>query len=64
MMDTKKNDQLTNIEFDEINEPKHVHGPSCNHGHSLKPIERSAPKLGRNDPCKCGSGKKLKKCCG
>jgi SEC-C motif-containing protein len=22
------------------------------------------PKLGRNDPCPCGSGKKLKKCCG
>jgi len=23
-----------------------------------------APKVGRNDPCPCGSGKKLKKCCG
>ncbi|MBF4391692.1 SEC-C metal-binding domain-containing protein, partial [Vibrio anguillarum] len=21
-------------------------------------------KLGRNDPCHCGSGKKFKKCCG
>lgn len=24
---------------------------------------RSAPKVGRNDPCSCGSGKKAKKCC-
>ncbi|MBQ4347646.1 MAG: SEC-C domain-containing protein [Firmicutes bacterium] len=23
-----------------------------------------APKIGRNDPCPCGSGKKYKKCCG
>ena len=26
-------------------------------------IERSAPKVGRNDPCPCGSGKKYKRCC-
>jgi uncharacterized protein len=28
------------------------------------PAERAAPKVGRNDPCPCGSGKKFKKCCG
>ena len=28
------------------------------------PIRRDAPKVGRNDPCPCGSGKKFKKCCG
>lgn len=28
------------------------------------PVVRSAPKVGRNDPCTCGSGKKFKKCCG
>jgi preprotein translocase subunit SecA len=28
-----------------------------------KPI-RSGPKVGRNDPCPCGSGKKYKFCCG
>jgi len=27
------------------------------------PYIRSAPKVGRNDPCPCGSGKKSKKCC-
>lgn len=29
-----------------------------------QPFVRSAPKIGRNDPCPCGSGKKYKKCCG
>lgn len=27
-------------------------------------IVRETPKVGRNDPCPCGSGKKFKKCCG
>jgi preprotein translocase subunit SecA len=26
--------------------------------------KRETPKVGRNDPCPCGSGKKYKKCCG
>jgi SEC-C motif-containing protein len=29
-----------------------------------QPITREGPKIGRNDPCPCGSGKKYKKCCG
>ena len=44
--------------------PMHVHGPNCNHHHALMPVVRSAPKVGRNDPCSCGSNKKFKKCCG
>lgn len=28
------------------------------------PIYRTQPKIGRNDPRACGSGKKFKKCCG
>lgn len=27
------------------------------------PYQASAPKVGRNDPCPCGSGKKYKQCC-
>ncbi len=27
-------------------------------------VKRTAPKVGRNDPCPCGSGKKYKNCCG
>ena len=29
-----------------------------------KPVIRSTPKVGRNSPCPCGSGKKYKQCCG
>ncbi len=31
---------------------------------AVKTIVREAPKVGRNDVCPCGSGKKYKKCCG
>ncbi|OLE52576.1 MAG: preprotein translocase subunit SecA [Acidobacteria bacterium 13_1_20CM_3_53_8] len=30
----------------------------------VKTVTRDQPKVGRNDPCPCGSGKKYKKCCG
>ena len=30
---------------------------------ALEPVTRETPKVGRNDPCPCGSGKKYKKCC-
>lgn len=33
-------------------------------GHQRSPVTRLVPKVGRNDPCPCGSGKKFKKCCG
>jgi uncharacterized protein YecA (UPF0149 family) len=29
----------------------------------VKQVVRQGPKIGRNDPCPCGSGKKYKKCC-
>jgi SEC-C motif-containing protein len=28
------------------------------------PVQNVGPRVGRNDPCPCGSGKKYKKCCG
>ena len=28
------------------------------------PVRRESAKIGRNDPCPCGSGKKYKMCCG
>lgn len=31
---------------------------------AVKTVQREEPKVGRNDPCPCGSGKKYKKCCG
>jgi preprotein translocase subunit SecA len=29
-----------------------------------QPVKRDSSKVGRNDPCPCGSGKKYKDCCG
>jgi preprotein translocase subunit SecA len=31
---------------------------------AVKTVRRDVPKVGRNDPCPCGSGKKYKKCHG
>lgn len=48
----------------------HVHGPDCDHdhdhehAHARQPYVRELPKIGRNEPCPCGSGKKYKKCHG
>lgn len=43
----------------------HVHEEGAEHCAEPKaPVVRATPKLGRNDPCHCGSGKKLKKCHG
>ena len=33
-------------------------------GHEQQPIRRSERKIGRNEPCPCGSGKKYKQCHG
>ncbi len=37
-------------------------GHHADHPH-VETVVRSEPKVGRNDPCPCGSGKKFKKCC-
>lgn len=39
-----------------------IGGPNLIHGEGT--FRRDAPKVSRNDPCPCGSGKKFKKCCG
>jgi uncharacterized protein YchJ len=44
-------EQLTNNNLNFVHQPK------------VTPIVNE-PKIGRNDPCPCGSGKKYKKCCG
>jgi uncharacterized protein YecA (UPF0149 family) len=42
----------------------HVHGADCDHGPKVETVRREGPKVGRNDLCPCGSGKKFKKCHG
>ncbi|HOJ39262.1 MAG TPA: SEC-C metal-binding domain-containing protein, partial [bacterium] len=47
-------------------EPSPVTQPAVSPGQSLpqQPSPVKVKKVGRNDPCPCGSGKKYKKCCG
>ena len=45
----------------------HVEGESAPNSSNMakaQPIVNNEPKVGRNDPCPCGSGKKYKNCCG
>lgn len=45
-------------------EPPYAYSPAGEHNYDLsKPFVRE-PKIGRNEPCPCGSGMKYKKCCG
>jgi preprotein translocase subunit SecA len=38
--------------------------PKNNVAEKRQPVVNNGPKVGRNDPCPCGSGKKYKQCCG
>ena len=53
----KHEDPLTHIS-DHGQEHEEVEHPP------LLPIVKEEPKVGRNEPCPCGSGRKYKKCCG
>jgi preprotein translocase subunit SecA len=47
--------------------PPPIGGPSLDEAREQaadRPVTRGAPKIGRNDPCPCGSGKKFKQCHG
>jgi len=41
-----------------------IEPPDLLWGDSYSGFKRNGPKIGRNDPCPCASGKKFKKCCG
>jgi uncharacterized protein YecA (UPF0149 family) len=65
-MNPNEQNQVSTEQEAKGHEHGHVHGPNCSHGHShdVKQVKRVLPKVGRNDPCLCGSEKKYKKCCG
>ena len=48
----------------EKNEQKLIFSSGDESDNRKKPVKRDNTKVGRNDPCPCGSGKKYKKCCG
>jgi len=43
---------------------KHPEAVNGGEVHKVETFKREEPKVGRNDVCPCGSGKKYKKCCG
>jgi hypothetical protein len=62
---TEEENELVQIALDErllLHGHKPVFHPDHGHEEEEKPLKPA--KVGRNDPCPCGSGKKYKKCCG
>ena len=56
--------QELQVSQQDISQPPQFSGPyNPESGEKQRPV-RVAPRVGRNDPCPCGSGKKYKKCCG
>ncbi len=55
------NQRLTGERENDLEDEPPNYGPD---DYVTRPIIRDTPKVGRNDPCICGSGKKFKKCCG
>jgi preprotein translocase subunit SecA len=54
--------QLTG--YDHLAQEMAVQQQAATAPQKVEPIVRQVPKVGRNDPCPCGSGKKYKKCHG
>jgi len=54
-------EQKRQKELDELNLVSSEESEGSNQ--NKKPVVRKEEKVGRNDPCPCGSGKKYKKCC-
>ena len=59
--------KLSDVQYQHADPEKEVAGSTGDGGAAVDiqpaPV-RTGPKVGRNDPCTCGSGKKYKNCCG
>jgi len=59
--------KLSDVQYQHADPEREVAGSTGDRGAAIDiqpaPI-RTGPKVGRNDPCTCGSGKKYKNCCG
>lgn len=58
----KRSNSLYDESFDDLDIPD-LYADDPFFPEAVETYRRAAPKLGRNDPCFCGSGKKYKKCC-
>jgi len=57
LQDAKREETFANQWEDDLQDKDMVGVPA------VGTIQHSTPRVGRNDPCPCGSGKKFKKCC-
>jgi preprotein translocase subunit SecA len=57
-----KHDSTNNLGYQQTQPGKSAEQPSK--AGKTQPVRRSGRKIGRNEPCPCGSGKKYKHCCG
>ena len=61
----KSKEEMVNVENKEANTKTILNMNTNEDGSNKKePVKRSEKKVGRNEPCPCGSGKKYKQCCG
>ncbi|MDH7598776.1 MAG: preprotein translocase subunit SecA [Sedimentisphaerales bacterium] len=51
-------------QFDMVQQQRQAAIEASGSTEKVRQIKLETPKVGRNDPCPCGSGKKYKKCCG
>ncbi|WP_114637379.1 preprotein translocase subunit SecA [Polynucleobacter necessarius] len=59
--------KLSDVQYQHADPDREVAGSTGDRGAAIdiQPApQRTGPKVGRNDPCPCGSGKKYKNCCG
>lgn len=57
---------VSNRQFSDLTNQRISDNEKTSNAGNITPVQviRNSPKIGRNDPCPCGSGKKYKNCCG
>jgi preprotein translocase subunit SecA len=60
LLERRRRQRRGRVAFTKANETAFAAGEE----EQAKPVRNKGPRVGRNDPCPCGSGKKYKKCCG
>jgi preprotein translocase subunit SecA len=60
LLERRRRQRRGRVAFTKANESAFAGGEE----ETAKPIRNKEPRVGRNEPCPCGSGKKYKKCCG
>ncbi|MFY9555646.1 MAG: preprotein translocase subunit SecA [Blastocatellia bacterium] len=60
LLERRRRQRRGRVAFTKANETAFAGGEE----ETAKPVRNKGPRIGRNEPCPCGSGKKYKKCCG